>query len=85
MTFLVFTSGCKEEVRRNPLDGMSEEQKEYEAMRLVNMIDQLSRGGCIQPCRVGEDGRPEPVEHVLQLQTEMEKIVMREEEEEESD
>lgn len=74
--------GCIEEARRNPLEGMSEEQKEFEAMRLVNMIDQLSRGGCIQPCRVGEDGKPEPVEHVLQLQ---EELARGQEEEEESD
>jgi hypothetical protein len=64
---------------------MSEEQKEYEAMRLVNMIDKLSRGGCIQPCRVGEDGRPEPVEHVLQLQEEMDKKLGRDLQEEDSD
>lgn len=49
---------------------MTEEQKEYEANRLVNAIDQLQRSGIIQPCRIGADGRPQPVEHVLQLQEE---------------
>lgn len=27
----------------------------------------LIRQGIIQPCRVGEDGKPQPVEHILQL------------------
>lgn len=27
----------------NPMDEMTEEQKEYEAMKLVNMFDKLSR------------------------------------------
>ena len=49
---------------------MTEEQKEYEANRLVYAIDQLQRSGIIQPCRIGADGRPQPVEHVLQLQEE---------------
>lgn len=50
------------------MDGMSEEQKEYEAMQLVQMIDKLQKGGVVQPCRVGEDGKPVPVEHILELQ-----------------
>ncbi|KAK6637344.1 hypothetical protein RUM44_007759 [Polyplax serrata] len=60
--------GCYEPSRPNPMEGMSEEQKEYEAVKLANMLDKLSRDGVIQPCRVGEDGRPHPVQHVLQLQ-----------------
>ncbi len=27
--------------------------------------------GLVQPCRIGEDGRPEPVDHILQLQEEL--------------
>ena len=27
----------------NPIEEMTEEQKEYEAMKLVNMLDKLSR------------------------------------------
>ena len=66
---------------------MTEEQKEYEAMQLVNLmdrycnylstkfimcddmmdVDRMQRSGLISPARVGEDGRPEAVEHVLQL------------------
>jgi len=49
------------------LKGMTEEQKEYEAMKLVNLMDKMQRSGLISPARIGEDGRPEAVEHVLQL------------------
>jgi len=59
--------GCVEEPVVSPLEGMSEEQKEYEAMQLVNLMDKMQRTGLISPCRVGEDGRPEAVEHVMQL------------------
>lgn len=61
-------TGCFEPPRPNPFEGMSDEQKEYEAMKLVNLIDQLDRQGVIKPARIGADGRPEAVEHVLQLQ-----------------
>lgn len=35
--------GCIQEEGPNPLEDMTDEQKEYEANRLVNMIDQLQR------------------------------------------
>lgn len=35
--------GCYEAPKPNPLEGMSEEQKEYEAMKLVGLMDQLQR------------------------------------------
>lgn len=60
--------GCYEPPRPNPLEGMSDEQKEYEAMKLVNLMDQLNRQGLVQPCKMGEDGRPQAVEHILELQ-----------------
>ncbi len=60
--------GCYEPPRPDPFAGMSEEQKEYEAMKLVNLMDQLNRQGVVQPCRIGPDGRPEAVEHILELQ-----------------
>lgn len=47
---------------------MTDEQKEYEAMKLVDHINNLAKSGMIQPCRVGADGKPHPIEHVLQLQ-----------------
>lgn len=61
-------TGCYEPPRVNPFENMSDEQKEYEAMKLVNLIDQLDRQGIIKPARIGADGKPEAVEHVLQLQ-----------------
>ncbi|KAL1494578.1 hypothetical protein ABEB36_010154 [Hypothenemus hampei] len=60
--------GCVEKPHPNPLEGMTDEQKEYEVMKLVEHIDNLSRSGIIKPCRVGPDGKPVPIEHVLQLQ-----------------
>ncbi|CAH0397283.1 unnamed protein product [Chilo suppressalis] len=59
--------GCTRPPRPNPLEGMTEEQKEYEAMKLVNLFDKMVSSGVVKPARVGADGRPEPVEHVLQL------------------
>lgn len=60
--------GCYEEQRPDPMAGMSEEQKEYEAIQLVNMMDKLARQGVVQPMQLGEDGRPHPIEHILELQ-----------------
>lgn len=37
-------------------------------MKLVQLMDDMTRSGVVKPCRIGADGRPEPIEHVLQLQ-----------------
>ncbi|KAM7350794.1 ric8 guanine nucleotide exchange factor A [Cochliomyia hominivorax] len=63
--------GCVMPPTKNPLEGMSEEQKEYEAEKLVQLVDKLHRGGIIQPCRINEEGKPVPVDHILQLQEEL--------------
>ncbi|XP_069680311.1 synembryn-A [Periplaneta americana] len=60
-------TGCYEKPHPDPMAPMTEEQKEYEAVRLVQMIDQLAKDGIVQPCRIGEDGRPEPVGQALEL------------------
>ncbi|KAJ8940887.1 hypothetical protein NQ318_004584 [Aromia moschata] len=60
--------GCYEEPHPNVMETMSEEQKEYEAMKLVELMDSLMKCGTIKPCRIGEDGKPKPVEHILELQ-----------------
>ncbi|XP_054713021.1 synembryn-A-like [Uloborus diversus] len=67
--------GCYQEPSPNPMEGMTEEQKEYEALQLVNMMDKMSscsfilcRDGLIQPMRVGEDGKPHAVSHILEFQ-----------------
>ncbi|XP_058791759.1 synembryn [Phymastichus coffea] len=65
--------GCYEKPKSNPFEGMTEEQKEYEAMKLVSLVDQLQRGGIIQPCTVGDDGKPKAIEHVLELKEKLPK------------
>ncbi|CAL8236659.1 unnamed protein product [Boreogadus saida] len=50
-------TGVVEEEQSNPMEGMTEEQKEYEAMKLVSMFDKLSRNNIIQPMQLGGDGR----------------------------
>lgn len=59
--------GCYQPPRESPLQGLSQEQKEHEAMQLVGLMDQLTRAGVVQPARVGADGRPHPVEHIGEL------------------
>ncbi|XP_063374864.1 synembryn-A [Cydia amplana] len=59
--------GCTRPPRPNPFEGMTDEQKEYEAMKLVNLFDKMVSEGVVVPARVGADGRPEPVQHVLEL------------------
>uniref|UniRef100_A0A1L8DLZ5 Putative signaling protein ric-8/synembryn regulates neurotransmitter secretion n=1 Tax=Nyssomyia neivai TaxID=330878 RepID=A0A1L8DLZ5_9DIPT len=63
--------GCYEPKRPNIFEGMTEEQKEYEAMQLVSLMDKLQRQGIMQPGRIGPDGRPVPVDHILELQEEL--------------
>ncbi|XP_048522423.1 synembryn-A isoform X4 [Dendroctonus ponderosae] len=60
--------GCVDKPHPDPMAGMSDEQKEYEAVKLAQRIDELSKSGIIQPCRVGSDGKPQPIKHILELQ-----------------
>jgi hypothetical protein len=53
--------------KENPLDNMSDEQKEYEAMKLANAMDKLMSEGIFQPGTIGPDGKPIPVGHVNEL------------------
>ncbi|XP_075968983.1 chaperone Ric-8A [Anarhichas minor] len=50
-------TGVVEEEQPNPMEGMTEEQKELEAMKLVHMFDRLSRNNLIQPMQLGMDGK----------------------------
>ncbi|XP_036136915.1 synembryn-A [Molossus molossus] len=50
-------TGRVEEKPPNPMEGMTEEQKEHEAMKLVNMFDKLSRHRVIQPMGVSPRGQ----------------------------
>ncbi|KAM4747407.1 chaperone Ric-8B [Rhinophrynus dorsalis] len=58
-------TGHVEEPLPNPIDEMTEEQKEYEAMKLVNMFDKLSREDIIKPMGVRADGTMAPLEETL--------------------
>merc|ERR1711953_1558431 len=53
--------------RRSPFEGMTEEQKEYEANKLANLIHQLHELGAMKPGKIGPDGKPIAVDHVLEL------------------
>ncbi len=49
--------GCVEPQRPSPFEGMSEEQKEHEAMKLVNLINDMHNLGVVTPAVPGPDGR----------------------------
>ncbi|XP_030862167.1 chaperone Ric-8A isoform X3 [Gorilla gorilla gorilla] len=58
-------TGRVEEKPPNPMEGMTEEQKEHEAMKLVTMFDKLSRNRVIQPMGMSPRG------HLTSLQDAM--------------
>ncbi|XP_033917507.1 synembryn-A [Melopsittacus undulatus] len=58
-------TGRVEEKLPNPMEGMTEEQKEYEAMKLVNMFDKLSREQVIQPMGITPGGSLAPMHRAL--------------------
>ncbi len=55
-------------LKKDVFEGMSEEQKEYEAIQIVNAIDKMTRSGALRPATIGADGKPVEIQHVLQLQ-----------------
>ncbi|XP_067902863.1 synembryn-A-like isoform X2 [Heterodontus francisci] len=58
-------TGRVEERAVNPTDVMTDEQKEYEAMKLFNMFDKLSREQILQPMGVAPDGKLAPLEEMM--------------------
>lgn len=54
------------------METLTEEQREHEAMELVNLIDKLNTLGVIQTCKLDSSGRPVPIEHILELRREAE-------------
>uniref|UniRef100_A0A8D0FLY5 Synembryn n=1 Tax=Strix occidentalis caurina TaxID=311401 RepID=A0A8D0FLY5_STROC len=58
-------TGRVEEKLPNPMEGMTEEQKEYEAMKLVNMFDKLSREQVIQPMSITPSGSLAPLQNAI--------------------
>ena len=47
-------SGYVEPERPSPFEGMSEEQKEHEAVKLANIIDRLHSLGVVKPGKLGK-------------------------------
>ncbi|GCC38076.1 chaperone Ric-8A isoform X1 [Chiloscyllium punctatum] len=64
-------TGRVEERAVNPMDEMTDEQKEYEAMKLFNMFDKLSREQIIQPMGVTPDGKLAPLDEMMQHMVEV--------------
>ncbi|XP_076852359.1 chaperone Ric-8A [Brachyhypopomus gauderio] len=54
-------TGRVEEPQPDPMEGMSEEEREAEAISLVSMFSRLARHKIIQPMRVAADGRLAPL------------------------
>lgn len=55
--------------KKDIFEGLSQEQKEYEAVQLANAIDKLTRiSGVIKPAAINADGRVVELQHVLQMQ-----------------
>ncbi|KAL3088295.1 hypothetical protein niasHT_023855 [Heterodera trifolii] len=52
---------------RRQIDSMSEEQKEYEMMKLVDCMDKMMEQGMIKPGVIGEDGKLRQAKHVAEL------------------
>ena len=48
-------------------DEMSDEQKEYEAIKLAEAMSKLMDEGIFTPATVDESGKPKAVSHVLEL------------------
>lgn len=60
-------TGYIEPFKESPLEKMTDEQKEYEAMKLVNAMKNLMDQGVISPAKTDESGKLRPVEHILEL------------------
>ncbi|KAA0705674.1 Synembryn-A Protein [Triplophysa tibetana] len=54
-------TGRVEEDQPDPMEGMTEEEKEEEALRLINMFNKLSRDNILQPVGVTTDGKLAPL------------------------
>jgi len=57
--YLLLGAIPKDDGKPNPLDEMSEQEKEEEAEKLANLIRDLNRKGLIKTAQVGPDGRPQ--------------------------
>ncbi|KAM3859896.1 chaperone Ric-8A [Diretmus argenteus] len=57
-------TGRVEAEHPDPMEGMTEEEKEEEAKKLVTLFSKLSRDNIIQPMAVGTDGKLVPMERL---------------------
>ncbi|XP_022082696.1 synembryn-A-like [Acanthaster planci] len=62
-------TGRVESERPNPMEGMTDEQKEVAAIELANMIHKITREGVVQPMSVSDDGKLIPMMDVVQKAT----------------
>ncbi|XP_061750229.1 synembryn-B [Nerophis ophidion] len=60
-------TGHVEEPMPNPMDEMTEEQKEYEAQKLATLLNKLSGQRLIRPMGVKRDGTLAPLEETLHV------------------
>lgn len=58
-------TGRVEEEQPDPMEGMTEEEKEEEARRLVSLFSKLSRENVIQPMGLNADGRLTPMSALM--------------------
>ncbi|XP_051789665.1 synembryn-A-like isoform X2 [Erpetoichthys calabaricus] len=77
-------TGRVEMPQPNPMEGMTEEQKEMEALKLVNMFDRLSREQIIEPFGVTVDGRLARLKDTM-TDNAVQELEDKEDEEEEED
>ncbi|XP_051741450.1 synembryn-A [Ctenopharyngodon idella] len=78
-------TGRVEEEQPDPMEGMTEEEKEAEALKLINMFNRLSRDKIIQPVGVTTDGKLAPLSGQMRHSAVQEEDEEEEEEEEEDD
>jgi hypothetical protein len=61
------TGRYEPDLRKDIFEDLNEEQIDYLTNQLMNNIDKLNNMGVIRPAVVGDDGKPRPVQHVLEL------------------
>jgi len=55
--FVTIIGATQQKAKENPLDNMTEEEKEEEAMKLMNMFERLGQLNTIKPMKVTTDGK----------------------------
>ncbi|XP_016145513.1 synembryn-A-like [Sinocyclocheilus grahami] len=63
-------TGQVEEEQPDPMEGMTEEEKEEEAHRLISLFNKLSKDNMIQPMALNEEGQLVPLSELRDLSME---------------